>query len=147
MQLWASCAQLDKEYEMLSYIIILLVLVAVIGYFRGLNKEDRATQAALLRDSVTVVGAATAKIGKESIKAAYNSGRVVSGYVEEQHSAAIDAAKASMEEAKAKHSGSAVRLGVSLGNDACEAIYLNEANTALDKELKSQAAAMAARRR
>lgn len=123
---------------MFELIIIAAVLIVLVAYFRALPKEDKATQAALIRD-LTTIGVTTAlKTTKEAARVAYRSGEYLSNEVQLQHREQILATKKSIDALKAEHGDSAVRVGIHYGTKIADAAYIAEANDNLAKILKDQ---------
>ena len=115
--------------SILSIIIIVLVLVAVIAYFKQLSPDQRRKQAALVRDVSTMAVVATGTFAVEA-------GQLAAKTVEAEHAAAIDSARESVDKVIANNGGTVRRAGISLGSKAADAVYLTDANIAMSKALK-----------
>ena len=122
--------------SILSIIIIVLVLVAVIAYFKQHSPDQRKKQAALVRDvstmAVVATGTFAVEAGRESVKA----GQLAAKTVEAEHAEAINAARESVDKVIANNGGTVRRAGITLGSKAADAVYLTDANIAMTKALK-----------
>ena len=122
--------------SILSIIIIVLVLVAVIAYFKQLSPDQRKKQAALVRDVSTMAVVATGTFAVEAGRASVKAGQLAAKTVEAEHAAAIDSARESVDKVIANNGGTVRRAGISLGSKAADAVYLTDANIAMSKALK-----------
>ena len=121
--------------SILSIIITVLILVAIIAYFKQLSKENRALQASVIRDVAAMSVVATASFGKDAITATYKSGQYAAKVVESEHQDAIKAARSSVDTIIKDNGGTVKQAGLTLGKKASSAVYLTDANEALDKAL------------
>lgn len=122
--------------SILSFIIIVLVLVAVIAYFKQLSPDQRKKQAALVRDVSTMAVVATGTFAVEAGRASVKAGQLAAKTVEAEHAEAINAARESVDKVIANNGGTVRRAGISLGSKAADAVYLTDANIAMTKALK-----------
>ena len=122
--------------SILSIIILVLVLIAVIAYFKQLSPTQRAKQASVIRDVSTLGVVATATFAKDLGTAAIKSGQLVAKTVEAEHAEAIDKARQSVDSVIANNGGTIKQAGVNLGHKVSSATYVSDANIALSKALK-----------
>ena len=122
--------------SILSIIIIVLVLVAVIAYFKQLSPDQRRKQAALVRDVSTMAVVATGTFAVEAGRASVKAGQLAAKTVEAEHAGAINAARESVDKVIANNGGTVRRAGITLGSKAADAVYLTDANIAMTKALK-----------
>lgn len=122
--------------SVLSFIIIVLVLVVVIAYFKQLSPDQRKKQAALVRDVSTMAVVATGTFAVEAGRASVKAGQLAAKTVEAEHAEAINAARESVDKVIANNGGTVRRAGISLGSKAADAVYLTDANIAMTKALK-----------
>ena len=122
--------------SILSIIIIVLVLVAVIAYFKQLSPDQRKKQAALVRDVSTMAVVATGTFAVEAGRASVKAGQLAAKTVEAEHAEAIDAARKSVDSVIQANGGTVRRAGITLGSKAADAVYLTDANIAMTKALK-----------
>lgn len=109
---------------MLTYIIIGLVVVGVVGYLRALPKEDRADVIKASISSSVVVGTYAAKMGKDSVKMAYNTGSALANETQihgQDTLNAIHEFNTSIVE-----EGGATKVGIRVANSHAKAIGLDE---------------------
>ena len=121
---------------MLSYIIAITIIVLVFAYFKNLSKEQRAAQASVLRDTASITAVATATFAKDAITATYKAGQLAAKTVEAEHSDVIHNARTSVDTLIADNGGTIKQAGHTLGKKASSAVYLTDANEALNKALK-----------
>ena len=129
---------------MLSYIIIGLVLVAVVGYFKSLTQEQKKEQISIIRDSATIGIVAGAKVVKETVKATYASGTSASLYVQTHHDEAIRGSRQSINTFIGENGGTARQAGHTAGANIVKVIGLEELNKDLVELQAKQRAALAA---
>lgn len=122
--------------SILSIIIIVLVLVAVIAYFKQLSPEQRRKQATLVRDVSTMAVVATGTFAVEAGRASVKAGQLAAKTVEAEHAEAIESARQSVDKVIANNGGTVRRAGITLGSKAADAVYLTDANIAMSKALK-----------
>ena len=122
--------------SILSIIIIVLVLVAVIAYFKQLSPVQRRKQAALVRDVSTMAVVATGTFAVEAGRASVKAGQLAAKTVEAEHAEAINSARESVDKVIANNGGTVRRAGITLGSKAADAVYLTDANIAMTKALK-----------
>ena len=122
--------------SILSIIIIVLVLVAVIAYFKQLSPDQRRKQAALVRDVSTMAVVATGTFAVEAGRASVKAGQLAAKTVEAEHAEAINSARESVDKVIANNGGTVRRAGITLGREAADAVYLTDANIAMTKALK-----------
>ena len=122
--------------SILSIIIIVLVLVAVIAYFKQLSPDQRAKQASVLRDVTTMSVVATAVVAKDVVTATVKSGQLAAKTVEAEHAGAIQKARDSVDATIKANGGTVKQAGATLGKKASSAMYLTDANAALEKAIK-----------
>ena len=122
--------------SILSIIITVLVLVAVIAYFKQLSPDQRRKQAALVRDVSTMAVVATGTFAVEAGRASVKAGQLAAKTVEAEHAEAINAARESVDKVIANNGGTVRRAGITLGSKAADAVYLTDANIAMTKALK-----------
>lgn len=122
--------------SILSIIIIVLVLVAVIAYFKQLSPDQRRKQVALVRDVSTMAVVATGTFAVEAGRASVKAGQLAAKTVEAEHAEAINAARESVDKVIANNGGTVRRAGITLGSKAADAVYLTDANIAMTKALK-----------
>ena len=122
--------------SILSIIIIVLVLIAVIAYFKQLSPDQRKKQAALVRDVSTMAVVATGTFAVEAGRASVKAGQLAAKTVEAEHTEAINAARESVDKVIANNGGTVRRAGITLGSKAADAVYLTDANIAMTKALK-----------
>ena len=122
--------------SILSIIIIVLVLVAVIAYFKQLSPDQRREQVALVRDVSTMAVVATGTFAVEAGRASVKAGQLAAKTVEAEHAEAINAARESVDKVIANNGGTVRRAGITLGSKAADAVYLTDANIAMTKALK-----------
>ena len=122
--------------SILSIIIIVLVLVAVIAYFKQLSPDQRNKQAALIRDVSTMAVVATGTFAVEAGRASVKAGQLAAKTVEAEHAEAIESARESVDKVIANNGGTVRRAGITLGSKAADAVYLTDANIAMTKALK-----------
>lgn len=121
--------------SILSIIIIIIVLVAIIAYFKQLSKENRALQASVIRDTSALGIVATATFAKDVLIATVNVGKLAAKTVEAEHQDTIKAARVGVDTIIKDNGGTVKQAGVTLGKKASSAVYLSDANEALDKAL------------
>jgi len=119
--------------SLFTIIILVLVLVAFIGYFRSLSSEQKKAQATIIRDTATIGTVATFKFSKDAIKATYSSGTAVGKMVQVEHASAITDSREGLDSYISKNGGSAANAGRRLGTAASSAVYLDEAIDKLHK--------------
>ena len=122
--------------SILSIIIIVLVLVAVIAYFKQLSPDQRRKQVALVRDVSTMAVVATGTFAVEAGRASVKAGQLAAKTVEAEHAEAINSARESVDKVIANNGGTVRRAGITLGSKAADAVYLTDANIAMTKALK-----------
>ena len=122
--------------SILSIIIIVLVLVAVIAYFKQLSPEQRKKQAGVIRDVSTMAVVATGTFAVEAGRASVKAGQLAAKTVEAEHAEAINSARESVDKVIANNGGTVRRAGITLGSKAADAVYLTDANIAMSKALK-----------
>ena len=122
--------------SILSIIITTLILVAIIAYFKQLSKENRALQASVIRDVTAMSVVAAASFGEDVITATYKSGQLAAKTVESKHQDAIKAARSSVDEVIRDNGGTVKQAGITLYKKAASAVYLTDANEALDRALE-----------
>lgn len=122
--------------SILSIIIIVLVLVAVIAYFKQLSPDQRKKQAVLVRDVSTMAVVATGTFAVEAGRASVKAGQLAAKTVEAEHAEAINSARESVDKVIANNGGTVRRAGITLGSKAADAVYLTDANIAMTKALK-----------
>ena len=122
--------------SILSIIIIVLVLGAIIAYFKQLSPEQRKKQAALVRDVSTMAVVATGTFAVEAGRASVKAGQLAAKTVEAEHAEAINSARESVDKVIANNGGTVRRAGITLGSKAADAVYLTDANIAMTKALK-----------
>ena len=122
--------------SILSIIITVLVLVAVIAYFKQLSPDQRRKQAALVRDVSTMAVVATGTFAVEAGRASVKAGQLAAKTVEAEHAEAINSARESVDKVIANNGGTVRRAGITLGSKAADAVYLTDANIAMTKALK-----------
>ena len=122
--------------SILSIIVIVLVLVAVIAYFKQLSPDQREKQAALVRDVSTMAVVATGTFAVEAGRASVKAGQLAAKTVEAEHAEAINSARESVNKVIANNGGTVRRAGITLGSKAADAVYLTDANIAMTKALK-----------
>ena len=122
--------------SILSIIIIVLVLVAIIAYFKQLSKENRALQASVIRDTSAIGIVATATFAKDILTATVRAGQLAAKTVEAEHSESIKSARSSVDEVIKSNGGTVKQAGLTLGKKASSAVYLSDANEALEKAIK-----------
>lgn len=113
---------------MFEFIIVVIVLVFVVSYYKSLTNEQKKVQGELAKDYVATGAFAAGKIVKELGKLVINSGQVSAKYIQDNHDEVIKGAKTNMDQAKAKHGGSARKLGVALGTDATKWVGIDGLN-------------------
>lgn len=121
--------------SILTIIILILILVAIIAYFKQLSKENRALQASVLRDTSALGVVATATFAKDILTATVKAGQLAAKTVEAEHQDAIKSARQSVDQVIKDNGGTVKQAGVTLGRKASHATYLSDANEALDKAL------------
>ena len=121
--------------SILSIITIVIVLVAIIAYFKQLSKENRALQASVIRDTSALGVVATVSFAKDVLTATVKSGQYAAKVVESEHQDAIKSARSSVDEVIKANGGTVKQAGLTLGKKASSAVYLTDANEALDKAL------------
>lgn len=122
--------------SILSIIIIVLVLVAVIAYFKQLSPDQRRKQAALIRDVSTMAVVATGTFAVEAGRASAKAGQLAAKTVEAEHAEAINSARESVDKVIANNGGTVRRAGITLGSKAADVVCLTDANIAMTKALK-----------
>ena len=122
--------------SILSIIITVLVLVAIVAYFKQLSKENRALQASVIRDTSAISVVATATFAKDIISATVKAGQLAAKTVEAEHAESIKAARQSVDTIIKDNGGTIKQAGVTLGKKASSAVYLTDANVALAKAIK-----------
>jgi hypothetical protein len=120
----------------LSIIITVLVLVAIIAYFKQLSKKNRALQASVIRDTSAISVVAIATFIKDIISATVKAGQLAAKTVEAEHAESIKAARQSVDTIIKDNGGTIKQAGLSLGHKASSAVYLTDANIALAKAIK-----------
>ena len=122
--------------SVLSIIVLVLVLVAVIAYFKQWSPDQRKKQAALVRDVSTMAIVATGTFAVEAGRASVKAGQLAAKTVEAEHAEAINAARESVDKVIVNNGGTVRRAGITLGSKAADAVYLTDANIAMAKALK-----------
>ena len=122
--------------SVLSIIVLVLVLVAVIAYFKQLSPEQRRKQASLVRDVSTMTVLAAGTFAVEAGRASVKAGQLAAKTVEAEHTEAINSARESVDKVIANNGGTVRRAGITLGSKAADAVYLTDANIAMAKALK-----------
>lgn len=120
---------------MLSYIIAITIIVLVFAYFKSLSPALRKEQASVIRDTATIGIVATAKFSKEAMSATYKTGTLVAKTIEAEHAETSHKARQGLDTFITNNGGSVEKAGEALGSQAANAVYLSDANTALDKAL------------
>jgi hypothetical protein len=113
---------------MFEFIIAVIVVVFVVAYYKALSVDQKKVQGELAKDYAATGTFATGKIIKELGKLVISSGQASAKYVQDNHDEVIKGAKVNMDQAKAKHGGSARKLGVALGTDATKWIGVDGLN-------------------
>lgn len=121
--------------SIVSIIITVLILVAIIAYFKQLSKENRDLQASVIRDTSAIGIVATATFAKDILTATVKAGQLAAKTVEAEHSESIKSARTSVDQVIKSNGGTVKQAGVTLGRKASHATYLSDANEALDKAL------------
>lgn len=122
--------------SILSFIILVLVLIALVAYFKQLSPDQRRKQASLVRDVSTMAVVATGTFAVEAGRASVRAGQLAAKTVEAEHAEAINSARNSVDEVIKNNGGTVRRAGISLGSKAADAVYLTDANVAMAKALK-----------
>lgn len=105
---------------MLEFILLFVVAVFAISYFKSLSRAQKETQAAIARDVAVTSAFATGKFIKDTTIMVVNGGELTAKYVQANHDEVINSAKSSIDKAKAEHGGSAKKLGIHYGESASE---------------------------
>ena len=123
-----------------AIIIIVLVTVFIVSYFRSLPTEMRSQQAKLLSNGATTAAFAVGKVGKELIAATAKSGVAVANEVQLSHKETLTQLEKGFDAKLAEHGGSTRRYGVAIGSGINDALMINAANKSLDETLAAQKA-------
>lgn len=129
--------------SLVSIIICVLVLVAVVAYFKNLSPENRNEQAGIVKDVATISVFATGKIAKTIIKTTYDVAAGAAMDVEASHGEAISKTRSELTSYIKTNGGSAPRAGVKLGETINTAVYLDDAEKAAAKYKAEQKARLA----
>jgi hypothetical protein len=121
---------------MFEIILIILVLVVAIGYFRSLTSEQKKAQASIARDGATIGTVAAFKFTKDVIKTSYTAGTALGKTVQVEHADAIRDSRTGLDKYIKDNGGTAANAGRRLGTAASSAVYLDEALTSLHKTNK-----------
>lgn len=122
--------------SILSIIILVLILILIIAYFKQLSPDQRAKQASVIRDVATMSVVATAVVAKDVVTATVKSGQLAAKTVEAEHAGAIQKARDSVDATIKANGGTVKQAGATLGKKASRAVYLTDANAALEKAIK-----------
>ena len=119
--------------SLFTIIILILVLVAFVGYFRSLSSEQKKAQATIARDTATIGTVAGFKFAKDVVKATYSAGTATGKAVQIEHADAIKNGRDGLDKYIKDNGGSAANAGRRLGTAASSAVYLDEAIDKLHK--------------
>lgn len=122
--------------SILSIIILVLILILIIAYFKQLSPDQRAKQASVIRDVASISVVATAVVAKDIVTATVKSGQLAAKTVEAEHAGAIQKARDSVDATIKANGGTVKQAGATLGKKASSAVYLTDANLALEKAIK-----------
>ena len=122
--------------SILSIIILVLILILIIAYFKQLSPDQRAKQASVIRDVASISVVATAVVAKDIVTATVKSGQLAAKTVEAEHAGAIQKARDSVDATIKANGGTVKQAGATLGKKASSAVYLTNANLALEKAIK-----------
>ena len=122
--------------SIVTIIAIVLVLIAVISYFKQLDPKQRALQAGIVRDVTAISVVATSAFAKELGEVAIKSGRLAAKTVESEHADTIKEARQFVDNLIVNNGGTIKQTGVTLCKKTADAVYLTDANQALSKALK-----------
>ena len=122
--------------SILSIIISVLTLILIIVYFKQLSPGQRAKQASVIRDVVSMSVVAIVVVAKNVVTAVVKSGKLAAKTVEAEHTGAIQKARDSVDSVIKNNGGTVKQAGTTLGKKASSAIYLSDANAALEKAIK-----------
>ena len=122
--------------SILSIIILVLILILIIAYFKQLSPDQRAKQASVIRDVTSISVVATAVVAKDIVTATVKSGQLAAKTVEAEHAGAIQKARDSVDATIKANGGTVKQAGATLGKKASSAVYLTDANLALEKAIK-----------
>lgn len=121
----------------MTTLLLILGLIAIVAYFKSLNKDIRAEQLSTLRDSATIGTIATFKLGKEIVKTTYKAGSVAAQSVEANHAQASKDVRDGLDNYIKSHGGTVKQAGVVTGTNIASALYLDDAQKAL-KEMEDK---------
>ena len=122
--------------SILSIIILVLILILIIAYFKQLSPDQMAKQASVIRDVASISVVATAVVAKDIVTATVKSGQLAAKTVEAEHAGAIQKARDSVDATIKANGGTVKQAGATLGKKASSAVYLTNANLALEKAIK-----------
>ena len=122
--------------SILSIIILVLILILIIAYFKQLSPDQMAKQASVIRDVASISVVATAVVAKDIVTATVKSGQLAAKTVEAEHAGAIQKARDSVDATIKANGGTVKQAGATLGKKASSAVYLTDANLALEKAIK-----------
>ena len=130
----------DIKMEM---ILIVLVVIAVVGTFKAMNKEERSTIIKSGVNTAKVVGGYSVTVAKDTAKAAYSSGQWVGNEVSLNHQETLtDLHKFNTEMTRK----GAVRVGVKAAKSHLDTVGIAELNKAIDDTIAAQLEALNAAR-
>lgn len=120
--------------ETLFYVIlVVLALVALVNYFKGLSPELRKEQLRTYKNSAEIVVGFTLTTGKDLIKTAAKSGKAGAIAIERNHAEVIKSMATSVDEYVAtKGKGNALRAGATQSKEFQDHIGLNSIDEYLD---------------
>ena len=121
-----------------SIILIMLVIIFVVAYFRSLPTAMRSQQAKLLANGATTTAFAIGKVAKEVVAATSKAGVAAANEVQLSHKETLTKLEKDFDAKLAEHGGSTRRYGVAIGETINDALMVTAANKNLSETIAAQ---------
>lgn len=121
--------------QIILIIAAVLGLIGLITYLKNIRKDLREKQISVARDVTAMGVVATFTVVKDLVKATVSTAKVAAKTVEKEHQDVINNARTSVDQVIKSNGGTVKQAGVTLGKKASDAVYLSDANKALDDAL------------
>ncbi len=121
-----------------SIILIMLVIIFVVAYFRSLPTAMRSQQAKLLANGATTTAFAVGKVAKEVVAATSKAGVAAANEVQLSHKETLTKLEKEFDAKLAEHGGSTRRYGVAIGETINDALMVTAANKNLAETIAAQ---------
>jgi len=109
---------------MLSYIIIILIVIAIVGAFRAMTQEERSVTIKGATNVIAMTAVYSAKTAKGTIKAAYTAGNIAGSTVSLEGQETITAVHTFNESIKSE--GGATKVAIKKANQHAEDLGLSD---------------------